>query len=47
MKVTDIQISYGSFEPYDLYMENKHFLKSEGIITFTDAAGRLMALKPT
>ncbi|HHU23132.1 MAG TPA: hypothetical protein GXZ52_06955 [Clostridiales bacterium] len=36
----------GSFEPYDLYMENKHFLKSEGIITFTDAAGRLMALKP-
>lgn len=36
----------GKFEPYDIYVENKHFLKSEGIITFTDAAGRLMALKP-
>lgn len=36
----------GKFEPYDLYMENKQFLKSEGIITFTDATGRLMALKP-
>ena len=36
----------GKFEPYDIYVENKQFLKSEGIITFTDAAGRLMALKP-
>jgi ATP phosphoribosyltransferase regulatory subunit len=36
----------GSFEPYDLYMENRHFLRNEGVITFTDAAGRLMALKP-
>ncbi len=36
----------GKFEPYDFYMENKQFLKSEGIITFTDAEGRLMALKP-
>jgi len=36
----------GSFEPYDVYMENRHFLRSEGVITFTDAAGRLMALKP-
>ena len=36
----------GKFEPYDIYVENKHFLKSEGIITFTDAGGRLMALKP-
>ncbi len=34
------------FEAYDMYMENKSFLVSEGIITFTDADGRLMALKP-
>lgn len=35
-----------NFESYDLYSANKSFLKSEGIITFTDASGRLMALKP-
>lgn len=35
-----------NFEAYDLYRENKNFLESEGIITFTDATGRLMALKP-
>ncbi|MFQ9680936.1 MAG: ATP phosphoribosyltransferase regulatory subunit [Ruthenibacterium lactatiformans] len=35
-----------NFEAYDLYRENKNFLESEGIITFTDASGRLMALKP-
>ncbi len=36
----------GKFEEYGLYMENKNFLKSAGIITFTDMDGRLMALKP-
>ena len=36
----------GKFESYDMYMENRSFLKSEGIITFTNAQGRLMALKP-
>lgn len=36
----------GKFEPYDLYRENKNFLKSKSIITFTNANGRLMALKP-
>lgn len=36
----------GKFESYDMYMENRSFLRSEGIITFTDAQGRLMALKP-
>lgn len=35
-----------NFETYDFYRENKNFLKSEGIITFTDTTGRLMALKP-
>jgi len=34
------------FETYDTYRENKDFLTGEGIITFTGAGGRLMALKP-
>lgn len=34
------------FEEYDLYVRNKDFLISDGIITFTDAAGKLLALKP-
>ncbi len=34
------------FEPYDLYRENKNFLKTDGIITFMNADGRLMAMKP-
>ena len=34
------------FEEYSLYMENKDFLISDKIITFTDAGGKLMALKP-
>ena len=36
----------GKFEEYDLYAENKEFLVSEGVITFTDMSGKLMALKP-
>lgn len=35
-----------SFEEYDLYFQNKPFLKSDDIITFNSADGRLMALKP-
>ncbi|MBQ7096803.1 MAG: ATP phosphoribosyltransferase regulatory subunit [Clostridia bacterium] len=34
------------FEEYDLYVQNKDFLVSENIITFTDVDGKLMALKP-
>jgi len=34
------------FEAYDLYVQNKSFLVSKDIITFTDTDGRLMALKP-
>ena len=34
------------FEEYDLYSENKSFLKSKNIITFNDPTGRLLALKP-
>ena len=34
------------FEEYDLYSRNKDFLISDGVITFTDRNGKLMALKP-
>ncbi len=34
------------FEEYDLYLENKNFLKSPNIITFHDLDGRVRALKP-
>ena len=36
----------GRFEEYSLYAENKDFLSSDKVITFTDLDGRLMALKP-
>ena len=41
-----MQYRMSKFEPYDLYVHNKSFLISEDILTFTDADGRLMALKP-
>ena len=34
------------FEEYDLYANNKSFLVSDRVITFTDTDGALMALKP-
>ena len=34
------------FEDYDLYAQNKDFLKKGHIITFTDVDGSLKALKP-
>lgn len=34
------------FEEYDLYVANKEFLISDGVITFNDTDGRLLALKP-
>lgn len=34
------------FEEYDLYRQNKNFLVSNSVITFTDTNGRLLALKP-
>jgi ATP phosphoribosyltransferase regulatory subunit len=34
------------FEEYELYLENKNFLGAKSIITFNDADGRLLALKP-
>lgn len=40
------QFKMSQFEAYDLYMQNKEFLVSDGVITFTDTDGTLMALKP-
>ncbi len=34
------------FEEYELYLRNKEFLIGDSAITFTDADGRLLALKP-
>ena len=34
------------FEPYDSYAANHDFLLGEGVITFNDTDGRLLALKP-
>ncbi len=34
------------FEEYDFYMKNREFLIGENIISFTDADGTLLALKP-
>ena len=34
------------FEEYDLYVKNKEFLIGDGVITFTDTDGKLLALKP-
>lgn len=36
----------GRFEEYQLYVENKDFLGSDKVISFTDLDGRLLALKP-
>ena len=35
------------FEEYDLYVQNKDFLVGDGVITFNDTNGKLLALKPT
>lgn len=34
------------FEEYELYLENKSFLRTDGIVTFTGKNGKLLALKP-
>ncbi len=40
------QYKMNKFEAYDLYAKNKDFLVSDKVITFNDADGKLMALKP-
>ncbi|MBQ7364133.1 MAG: ATP phosphoribosyltransferase regulatory subunit [Clostridia bacterium] len=51
--LSELYASYGyspfkmsKFEEYELYAQNKNFLISDHVITFTDTTGRLMALKP-
>ncbi|MCR5576321.1 MAG: ATP phosphoribosyltransferase regulatory subunit [Oscillospiraceae bacterium] len=41
-----VQYRMSRFEEYELYVNNKDFLISSDVITFTDTNGRLMALKP-
>ena len=35
-----------AFEDYDLFRENRSFLREGGVLAFNDAGGRLMALRP-
>ena len=41
-----MRFKMNKFEEYDTYVENKSFLTSDNVITFTDTNGKLMALKP-
>ena len=34
------------FEEYDMYIQNRNFVGSGNIVSFTDPGGRLLALKP-
>ena len=45
-KYGDNRFKMNKFEQYSLYLENKDFLTSDRIVTFTDNTGRLLALKP-
>ena len=40
------QFKMNKFEEYDVYVNNKDFLISDKVITFTDTNGKLLALKP-
>lgn len=40
------QFKMSKFEEYELYAHNKDFLVSDGILTFMNTDGKLMALKP-
>lgn len=41
-----LSFKMSKFEKYDLYVANKEFLVGEGVITFNDTNGQLLALKP-
>ena len=41
-----IRYRMNKFEEYDLYADHRDFLAADGVLTFTDLSGRLMALKP-
>ena len=40
------QFKMSKFEEYDFYARNKDFLVGDGVITFNDTDGKLLALKP-
>lgn len=40
------KIQLSKFEDYDLYIQHKHVLDSDGILSFTDHTGKLLALRP-
>ncbi len=40
------QFKMSKFEEYDYYVRNKDFLIGDGVITFNDTDGKLLALKP-
>ena len=40
------QFKMSKFEEYDFYSKNKDFLVADGVITFNDTNGKLLALKP-
>ncbi|WP_313524553.1 ATP phosphoribosyltransferase regulatory subunit [Anaerotignum sp.] len=40
------QFKMSKFEEYDFYAENRNFLSSENILTFSGLDGKLLALKP-
>lgn len=41
-----LKFKMSKFEEYDFYSKNKDFLVSDGVITFNDTNGKLLALKP-
>ncbi|MGN0814187.1 MAG: ATP phosphoribosyltransferase regulatory subunit [Candidatus Coproplasma sp.] len=41
-----IKIKPACFEDYSLYLENRDFLISKNVLTFSGASGRLLALRP-
>lgn len=40
------KIKLSKFEDYELYARNKHLLGNEGVLTFTDNNGKLLAMRP-
>ncbi len=53
LRLHDLYRTYGytrykmnKFEEYELYLRHREFLETDSIITFNDADGRLLALKP-
>lgn len=41
-----VETEVNKFEDYNLYMDHKNFLETDRLVSFMDAQGRLMVLKP-